>query len=628
MRVVSVGIDVGGTFTDLLAIDAEGRAHARKVPSTPGDQSEGILDVLRALGVEPSSVERIVHGSTVATNMLLERTGARVALCATEGATDLLELRRQDRASLYDLTRHHAPPLAAAGDVIGVAERTGPGGVERPLDAGGIAAAVDAASALGAGAVAVALLHAYADPDHELALARALRERLGTGTPVVVSHEVLPEIREYERTATAVAEAYLRPGVGRYLDALVTRLGGTGFPAPAVMTSAGGMRPAAEAAGCAASLALSGPAGGMVAAAALARRAGIATALTIDVGGTSADAGLIVKGEALVEPGGDVAGVPIALPRVLIETVSAGGGSIAWVDDGGALRVGPRSAGAEPGPAAYGRGGSDATVTDAHLVLGHIAARGISGGVTLDAVRAREVVARVADRLGADVERTARAIVATADAEMARALRRVSVERGIDPRRCTLIAFGGAGPLHGCALAERLGVAQVYVPPFAGVLSAMGLAISARRGEAMASVMRVADAMPGEELATRMDDLAHRARVAGRDTLQWWARARYRGQGHELDVPVARGDGGAAVASRFAALHRERARFALDREVEIVSLRCTATGEGLPLPGGGDTVGETHGPATIALADATLLVAPGWTATPALHGGAFVRRSG
>lgn len=626
MRVVSVGIDVGGTFTDLLAIDADGRAHARKVPSTPRDQSEGILDALRALGVEPSRIERIVHGSTVATNMLLERTGARVALCATEGATDLLELRRQDRASLYDLTRHHPAPLAAHQDVVAVAERIGPDGVERALDADAIDHAVSAASAIGAESVAVALLHSYADARHEQALAAALRERAGNDAAVVASHEVLPEIREYERTATTVAEAYLRPGVGRYLERLASRLGDASYPPPAVMTSAGGMRPAKDAARAAAALALSGPAGGMVAAAALARRAGIPDALTIDVGGTSADAGLIVDGEALVEPGGEIAGVPIALPRVMVETVSAGGGSVAWVDDGGALRVGPRSAGAEPGPAAYGRGGTRATVTDAHVVLGHIGGREISGGVTLDAALAREAVARVAGQLGVDVERTARAIVAAADAEIARALRRVSVERGIDPRRCTLIAFGGAGPLHGCTLAERLGMTDVYVPPFAGVLSAMGLAIASQRSEAMASVMRTADALPASVLAAVMTDVAKRAGEVERGSVRWWARVRYAGQGHELDVPVEKGDDGAAVAARFAELHRARARFVLDRPVEIVSVRGAVSAPALAAPGAATGTAEVRGPATVALADATLLVPRGWTAKPAPHGGSLLRR--
>ncbi len=625
MRVVSVGIDVGGTFTDLLAIDAAGNAHARKVPSTPDDQTQGILDALQALGVDPGRVERIVHGSTIATNMLLERKGARVVLCATEGATDLLELRRQDRASLYDLTRHHPPPLAASSDVLPVPERIAPEGVVRALDAPAVEHVAAAAAARNAESIAISLLHAYANPTHERALLEALRRRVGDGVAVIASHEVLPEIREYERTATTVAEAYLRPGVGRYVGALTRRLTGAGYRAPAVMTSSGGMRAADDAARSAAALALSGPAGGMVAAAALARRAGITLALTIDVGGTSADAGLVIDGRALVEPGGDIAGVPIALPRVLVETVSAGGGSVAWVDDGGALRVGPRSAGAAPGPAAYGRGGTAATVTDAHVVLGHIAARTIGGGVALDAALGREAVARVARTLGATVEDTASAIVATADAEMARALRRVSVERGIDPRQCVLIAFGGAGPLHACALADRLGAAGVYVPPFAGVLSALGLAIAAERAEAMASVMRTTETLDAGAVRAILDGLAHGSAAPRRRECR--VRARYIGQGHELDVEVAPGDDGAGIARRFGDAHRARAGFTLERGVEIVSVRCEAIGEALEAPAGRESrAGNIRGQAAIALDDATLFVAPGWSATPAPGGGFHVGR--
>ncbi|HEY0997355.1 MAG TPA: hydantoinase/oxoprolinase family protein, partial [Gemmatimonadaceae bacterium] len=363
----TVGIDVGGTFTDLVAIAPDGTVETRKVLTTPHDQGEGVAAALQALG---GRVQRVVHGTTVATNALLERTGAEVVLCATEGFTDLLALRRQDRASLYDLSAHHPAPLVAPHDTIPVAERTGPEGVLRALRAGDAADVADVVANRGPGAVAIALLHAYAHPAHEQALAAALRERLPAGVDVVASSEVYPEIREYERTATTVAEAYLRPVVRRYLERLTGRLAEIGVPAPSVMSSSGGMRPAGEAARHAASLALSGPAGGVVGAAAVLRALGLDRALTIDIGGTSADVGVILGGAPLVESGGSVAGVPIALPRVLVETVSAGGGSLLWVDDGGALRVGPRSAGAVPGPAAFARGGALATLTDAHVVLG------------------------------------------------------------------------------------------------------------------------------------------------------------------------------------------------------------------------------------------------------------------
>jgi N-methylhydantoinase A len=345
---------VGGTYTDLAAVGADGAVETRKVLSTPSDQSEGVATSLDALGVSPGDVNRVAHGTTVVTNLLLERRGARVVLCATAGATDLLELRRQDRAALYDLSAQHPPPLVTADCVVGVCERRTPRGVSAALtdaEADRVAAAV---AALDPEVVVIALLHAYEDDAHEQLLAAAVRRRL-PGADIVLGAEVLPEIREYERTTTAVAEGYARPSVSRYLARLSARLDRDGYPAPEVMTSGGGMRTAGEAARAAASLALSGPAGGVVGAAAVLGAAGLDRALTIDIGGTSADAGLILDGVPLVEPGGRVAGVPIALPRVLVETVSAGGGSIAWMDDGGALRVGPRSAGAVPGPVAFGR---------------------------------------------------------------------------------------------------------------------------------------------------------------------------------------------------------------------------------------------------------------------------------
>ncbi len=435
--------------------------------STPADQSEGVAASLAELGAPPSNVRRIAHGTTVVTNLLLERRGARAVLCATGGATDLLELRRQERAALYDLSADHPAPLVDADRVVAVDERVTPRGVTVLLTPAEAARVAEAVAKLAPEIVVVSLLHAHENDSHERLLADAIRKRM-PDVDVVQGSETLPEIREYERTATAVAEGYARPRVSRYLAHLSQRLGALGYPAPDVMISSGGMRSAGEASIAAASLALSGPAGGVVGAAALLRAAGLDHGLTIDIGGTSADAGLVLDGEPLVEPGGSVAGVPIALPRVLVETVSAGGGSIAWIDDGGALRVGPRSAGVVPGPVAFGRGGTQPTLTDAHIVLGHLGAARLSGGVMLDIPAATRAIATLASTLGASAERTASAIVAIADAAMARALRRVSVERGIDPRTCALVAFGGAGPLHACALADLLGMRKVFVPAHAG----------------------------------------------------------------------------------------------------------------------------------------------------------------
>lgn len=634
----AVGIDVGGTFTDLAAIDADGAVTACKVLSTPADQSEGVAAALDAFAATPGAIARIAHGTTVVTNLLLERRGARVVLCATAGATDLLELRRQERASLYDLSVAHPTPLVAPADVLAVRERVEPGLVRVPLTEGEIARVVADVVARDPEVVVIALLHAYADGSHERRLAMAISTALPRAE-VVCAHDVLPEIREYERTATAVAEGYARPAVATYLARLGKTVGARGHPAPSVMTSGGGMRTANEAARAAASLALSGPAGGVVGAAAVLRAAGHDRALTIDIGGTSADAGLILDGEPLVEPGGDVAGVPIALPRVLVDTVSAGGGSIGWIDDGGALRVGPRSAGAVPGPAAFGRGGTQPTVTDANLVLGRIVAHRMSGGVALDVEAARRAVGALAGRLGAPLERTAQAMINIADAEMARALRRVSVDRGVDPRGCVLVAFGGGGPLHACALADLIGAPRVLVPPHAGVLSALGLAMAPERREAATSVMERASHLSAVQLRTLTDGLAAKVDGAVR---AWSARTRYVGQGYELDVPCAPGDDGSAIAARFVERHQARYGFVLDRDVEVVALRHTASSRpetvrfarrGRPTwtdrdleDDGSPCEAVVAGDAVITLPDATLYVAPGWSARALAVGGWLVER--
>jgi len=632
---LAAGVDVGGTFTDCAAIAPDGIVRATKVLTTPEDQGEGVVAALTALGAREGAVARLVHGTTVVTNLLLERTGARVVLCATAGASDLLELRRQDRVSLYDLSAQHPAPLVDADRVVPVRERQETTGVVLALAPAEATAVAREVIALHPDVVVIALLHAYADDAHERQLAAAIRAA-APGLTVVLATEVLPEIREYERTATAVAEGYARPGVQRYLERLGERLRTARFPSPAVMTSGGGMRAAGDAAQHAASLALSGPAGGVVGAAAAARSAGITDALTMDIGGTSADAGLILAGEPLVESGGAVAGVPIALPRVLVETVSAGGGSIAWVDEGGALRVGPRSAGARPGPVAFGRGGTEPTVTDAQVVLGRIGAGGWSGGVALDGNAAREAIARLAQRLGADAERTAAAIVDAADAEMARALRRVSVDRGVDPRRCALVAFGGGGPLHACALADVLQMRTVLVPPFAGVLSAVGLAIAPEKREVASSLLVRAAELTDAAFRERCDALA--SCVPGRDRT-WFVRVRYEGQGHELDVHAAPGDSGTAIAERFQAAHRALYGFALARGVECVALRHVASDPGaqatfardaaLPAfdaPKGIDHGGPAHGmaldgPRAVTLPGATMWIADGWRATALEIGG-------
>jgi N-methylhydantoinase A len=623
-----VGVDVGGTYTDLVAIDASGRVEARKVLSTPQDQSEGVLESLRALNRH--NIDRFVHGTTVATNMLLERKGARVAFCVTQGFSDLLLLRRQDRASLYDLTAHHPAPLAPRELTVPVAERVEPQGVTLALTPDVADHVADQIATLKPDVVAVLLLHSYRDPRHELMIRDAIRRK----TPeigVILSSDVFPEIREYERASTTVAEAYLRPGVSRYLKNLQYRLTSRPTDRPnviGVMTSSGGMRGIDEAARSAAQLALSGPAGGVVGASAVARNLDIDRALTIDIGGTSADVGLILDGQPLVEQGGAVAEVPISMPRVLVETVSAGGGSIAWIDAAGALHAGPQSAGARPGPVAFGLGGTLPTVTDAHVALGRIASQHMSGGVALDVAAAKAAIAALAKRLDETEARTAAAIIATADATMARALRRVSVERGIDPRTCTLIAFGGGGPLHACGLADQLGVTRVVAPAHAGVLSALGLAMTPERREAMTSVMRRLDEWLDRERNEAMEVVAEMAwpRAESREpktpvpkpkSRSWYARMRYQGQGHELDIPVLQRQPRDEVRAAFEAQHSKRYGFTLDVPVEIVSLRHVAEGAGRSVKFTRDAAPGPKrliGPASLALDDSTLFVAKGWHA--------------
>ncbi len=641
---VAAGVDVGGTFTDLAAITEDGEIRTTKVLSVPADRASGVLAAIEASGIPAGDIGFIAHGTTVVTNLLLERAGARVVACVTSGFTDLLELRRQERASLYDLTKHHPAPLVTRDDIIPVRERVVPEGVLLALDPAAVAEVVQAVLARRPETVAITLLHAYASPAHEVQLQEALRLALdaaGIRCDVICSHDVLPEIREYERLATTVAEAYARPVVRRYLGNLRDRLTECGLPAPRVMTSAGGTLSADDAEEHAASLALSGPAGGVTGAAAIARALGIPGALTIDIGGTSADVGLIDDGEPLVERGGDVAGVPIALPRVLVEAVAAGGGSIGWIDAGGALRAGPESAGAVPGPAAYGRGGTRPTVTDAHVVLGHVAAGAWSGGVSIDASPARAAMQTLSIPLGVTVERAAEALIATADATMARALRRVSVERGIDPRSVSLIAFGGGGPLHACGLAERLGMSRIVIPPHAGVLSAVGLALAPERREGLASLVMPTGLIDTVVLATLLEREAARLRAGDGAALtpRWWARTRFVGQGYELDVAIEPGTTGAQIATRFLARHQARTGFVLDRAVECISLRTALVGDAWParfsraprdpsraqpahdVDDGCALERELRGPAIVRLPDATMRVVSGWVARALPMGG-------
>src|SRR3989441_626057 len=493
--VVRVGVDVGGTFTDLVALAENGTIEVRKVVTTPDDPAVGLFRALDALS--PVPIDVLIHGTTIATNALLERRGARIALVTTKGFEDLLWLRRQDRAALYDLARDHPPPLVARSDVVAVAERTGPGGGLQALgqDEGQRGGAPVRGLSPAPEALAVALLFAFRHAQHERRLVAALRDAL-PDIPIAASHEVLPVFREFERASTTTVEAYLRPKVAAYLGRLEREVRARGVGTLRVMTSSGGTLPPGAAAGRAASLALSGPAGGVVRARLVGAAGGLSDLLTLDMGGTSADASLVTGGTPLGDGGGTVAGLALALPAVLIETVSAGGGSIARVDEGGALKVGPESAGAIPGPACYGRGGERPTVTDACLVLRWLDAQHpLADAVRLDRDAAERAL-RSLESVGSDPPAIAAGIVAVATAVMARALKRVSVARGLDPRRMALLPFGGAGPLFGCQLAEALGMRTIVIPPPPGALSALGLAAAPQRGDLLASLHRPLDDLP------------------------------------------------------------------------------------------------------------------------------------
>ncbi len=696
-RTLAVGIDVGGTFTDIASVAANGTVKTAKVVTQSSNRTAGVVRSIESAKLQATEVHHIAHGTTVVTNLLLERQGAAVAACTTAGFTDILELRRQDRAALYDLARQHAPPPVSRERVFGVEERIGVEGVLIDLTED---ECLKVANKLlqdvpQPEAIAICFIHSYADSSHEQQLRDVIvaeAAKRNVECEVVCSHEVLPEIREYERMATTVAEAYSRPAVRKYLGSLSAEVEKRGFPHPFVMTSAGGTVAAALASTQAASLALSGPAGGVTGAAAVLRSLDIQNALTIDIGGTSADVGLIVNGEPLIERGGGVGGIPISLPRVLVEAVAAGGGSVGWIDEGGAVRAGPQSAGSSPGPACYGAGGTLPTVTDAHVVLGNIAEGKWSDGVSIDARLAREAFIPLAKALQVTVERAAQAVIHTADATMARALRRVSVERGVDPRSSVLVAFGGGGPLHGCGLADQLGISRVIVPPFAGVLSAVGLAIAPKRTEAIVSVIAqltdvTADivgswiAMANRQLDIRLEDtttfnstvsdsasydsaaydsasldsaaLDHALSVRNESDhdVRWWLRSRYVGQGHELDIPVFPGDDGAVVSLRFSDEHKARTGFTLNRPVECISIRASASGRQWPVhfrrsvrhaahvntdalettipiisDNGEELCYESNGPFIVHLPDATMYVAKSWKARTLAQGGWIMER--
>ncbi len=557
-----LGVDVGGTFTDAVLVDGP-RVHTAKTPTTPGEETAGVMtaieEVLRQAGAEAGTVDSFSHGMTVGTNALLEERGARTALVATRGFADLLEIGRQDRPDLYRLCAPKPAPLVAEGLRFEAAERIGPTETIEPLGEDEPERLTKLLRAGGAESVAVCLLFSYLDPTHEQRIASRLRSEL-PGVHVSASHEVLPRFREYERCSTTVIDAYLSPLLGRYLDQLGEAAERAGLPRPLVMQSSGGVASAAEAAKAGAWSVLSGPAAGAVGAGLIARLCGDGNALGFDMGGTSCDVCVVEGGVVRRTDSRRIGGRTIQLPMVDVHTVGAGGGSIGWRDPGGALRVGPRSAGAAPGPACYGHGGDEPTVTDANLVLGNLAAdSSLAGGVSLDAGAASAAIAALAASLGLDELEAAEGIVRVANQEMVRALRVVTVERGVDPRGFALLPFGGAGPMHAAGIATQLGIDRILCPRAGGVLSALGLCASERRRDTARTVMLSGPDLSAERIAAEVSALTTRL-DGGMDEAEPEVvyEMRYAGQAFELSVPGGTRPDPADLCERFEQVHEER----------------------------------------------------------------------
>ena len=662
-----LGVDTGGTFTDFVWLGENGRYQIFKQLSTPQDPSEAILNGLKTMA--PPETADLVHGSTVATNALLERKGARTALITTKGFADVLAIGRQNRPDIYALVPQKPAPLVPAAWRFEVAERvTASGEVLQPLDLSNLPAIWQQLKAESVESVAICLLFSFLYPSHEQQIRQFLLEQSPEmQLHISLSSDILPEYREYERTATTVINAYVAPLMTRYLRRLAS---GVQPRRLSVMQSNGGIISASKAGEEAARTVLSGPAGGVVGARFVAQQAGFPDIITFDMGGTSSDVALC-PGRLPTTADGEIAGLPLRLPIIDIHTVGAGGGSIARVDAGGALQVGPESAGAFPGPACYGRvkaesdtypPASRSTVTDANLVLGRLDANHFLGGaMQLDKTAARQALVKLADQMKVpDAETAAWGVIQVANANMERAIRRISVERGYDPRRFTLMPFGGAGPLHACDLAESLQIPRILVPPVPGVLSALGMLVAAPTKDYSRTVMRtVSNWRDADEswLLNELESLTTRASAEmvaeGHDdasiTLQYRLDMRYKGQSHELTVPWETGVG--KVVALFHAAHEQRFGYRLPEGelVEVVTLRVTAVApvnppQILSEPLGSQDASEAavgqkevwfeqkpqltslynrdklrpghwfSGPAVVFQYDTTLVISPGWEA--------------
>jgi len=664
---VSIGIDIGGTFTDVVCATADG-THILKVPTTRDDPGRAVLAALALLrdrfDIAPESIASFTHGTTIATNAVLERKGARVGLVATRGFGDVLEIGRQIRRQMYDLNLAPETPgwLAPGARRVEVTERIdATGAALTPLDETSLANAIAKLKAEGVEAVAVALLFSFLNPTHERRVRTAIEAAM-PGIPVSISSEVDPVFREYERTVVTTFDAYVKPVVARYLAAMDRDLAKAGVPVPLqIMQSRGGLAGGEVARERPVRLFLSGPAAGAIGGQAAGREAGLDNLITVDVGGTSSDIALIDRGRVLVKSETDIAGYQVRVPMLDVTTLGAGGGSIAWIDTGGGLRVGPQSAGADPGPACYGRGGTEATVTDASIVLGLLDPSFFAGGsIRLDpALSLKAVDERVARPLGLTVEEAALGIHRIANAHMADGMRLVSINRGYDSREFVLVPLGGAGGLHAVPLALELGIGRVLVPRYPGVLAAAGLLAAPIEHEvsgafltpiADARLADLADAFAG--LDARADGLMRAERIGGlaRERLTL-ADVGYMGQSHYIEVPIdlAASDPLPALYRAFEAAHERLNGHKTGAAAKIVNLRvvhrahrpAVAVGSAAP-PDTGRSLkgrrhvlfpGETvrldtaihdraligaseclHGPAVIEQSDSTTLLPPGWSA--------------
>ncbi len=612
-----VGIDVGGTFTDLSAVDADtGRVVITKVPSRPHDEAAAVLAGLTALGIAGGDVRRLVHGTTVGTNAVLERRGARVALLTTAGFRDLIEIGRTKRniPALFVPTFVRPRPVVERQHRFEVTERlAADGSVLVDLDPASVKHALDGALAANAQALAVCLLHAYLNPAHERLVADAVKARC-PDLPVSCSAEVVGEYREFERFSTTVLNAYLQPLLDSYLTGLEERLVAAGYTHGVLtVASSGGMMTTQTARRLPIKTILSGPAGGVSRACFVGGATGVRDFITYDMGGTSTDVCLVQDGRPLTTSDAMLAAFPVKVPQLEIHSVGAGGGSIAWVDVDGSLHVGPRSAGAAPGPAAYGLGGDAATVTDANVVLGRLGTtRRLGGAITLDPARARQAVADLAARQGSGLtaEALAEGIIRIAVARMTSAIREISIQRGHDPRDFTLIAYGGAGPMHAATLAEEIGISRVLVPLHPGTFSALGLLAS----DVKHDDVRTRVGLLGERLTVAQDLFTEMERAARhqleregfpaeRQRLLRSLDLRYRGQAFELNIALdGAGSTLAALGEIEAAFHRQHlaayGHVNPDAAIELVNARVSAYGlVARPAP-------ERYGSATRSLDDA------------------------